>query len=90
MSELKLGIKMYQYECNMVLLGMRPPLPNTPSLSDAKNGEEIKAKLKFLYFMYGDVTEELIDACLPEVQSTRWKDRYMRYWRKMDESSSSV
>ena len=84
LSELQLGIRMYQFEANMVLLGLRPPLPHTPRLSDAKNGDEINDRLKHLYLMYGDVTEELLDQCLPEVQSARWKDRYMKYWRKME------
>jgi len=50
-----------------------------------------KDVLRVLFFMYGDVTPELLDICMDEAVSATWKNRYLRNWKEMqDENSGSV
>lgn len=89
-QEALIGLRMMRFEALQCTLGKRPALPNTPLLSYTKTVEESKDKLKELFRMYGDVTEELLDACLPEVTTDRLKKLYMRYWRELNEDTGRM
>ena len=91
MSETTLGARMYDFEATQCLLGLRGPLPNTPILTKAMSADARKDVLRGLYFMYGDVTPELLDICMDEAVSATWKNRYLKNWKEMqDENSGSV
>lgn len=90
-SEAFIGQQMLWFEALQCTLGRRGPLPNTPVLTRAYHNDQRRENLKVLYFIYGDVTPELLDVCMAEAQSATWKNKYLKTWKEMlDEGFGGV
>jgi hypothetical protein len=87
-TELQLGIRMYEFEAQQVVKGLRGRLPNTPLISNCGNRKELRAILIELYRMYGDITRELFMACT-EFETERPVNRYMKLWEEMKDEGIS-
>tara|TARA_B100000424_G_C22661640_1_gene363951 strand:- start:195 stop:470 length:276 start_codon:yes stop_codon:yes gene_type:complete len=87
-TELQLGLRMYEFEAQQVVKGLRGPLPKTPVISNCGNQRELRATLRELYWMYGDITRELFMACT-EFQTERPVNRYMKLWEEMKDEGIS-
>ena len=89
-QEFRLGLRMYEFEAEQVLKGLRGPLPNTPAIDNFGNAKKLRGILRELYWMYGDITEELFMVCT-DFQTDRPVKKYMKVWEKMkNEGISSL
>jgi len=83
-KEVMLGDRMYAYEIDQCLKGLREPLPITPILSKVKSNKDVEDNINKLVSIYGTITKELLDKCLKKRIDDRLIDKYWKVWTKMN------
>tara|TARA_R100001126_G_scaffold98288_1_gene72425 strand:- start:907 stop:1176 length:270 start_codon:yes stop_codon:yes gene_type:complete len=80
--EEEIGKRMWQYEVQCCLKGLRGPLPKTPTLTNGRGVPFIKGNLKILLKLYGTITKDLLTKTCG-VESREVVEKYLRVWEEM-------